>query len=218
MNALRYAALAVSILFVLTVACLVALEKSGPYHNDLTLEGGIPGTLYLPGTQNPFFKLVPPPQVLRPPGVVLVHGFTADRKTMSTLARWIAQNGYAVLTIDLRGHGANRNPVDNNFARAALRPDVKAAVDFMRQSDRVDGSKIVVIGQSMGADAVLDYAENDPSLQGAVMISGGWTLGAEPAQNALFIFAQNDPNYIRSTSTAIATHWAGVAQIELGKT
>jgi pimeloyl-ACP methyl ester carboxylesterase len=218
MNGPRYAALAVAILFVLTVARLVALERSGPYHNDLTLLGGIPGTLYLPGAKNPFFELVPRPQAQRPPGVVLVHGFTADRKTMSTLARWIAQSGYAVLTIDVRGHGANRNPFDDNFALAALRPDVKAAVDFMRQSDRVDGSKIVVIGHSMGAGAVLDYAENDPNLQGAVMISGGWSIGAERAKNGLFIFAQNDPDFIRSTSTVIATNWAGVPQIELGKT
>jgi len=218
MKVLHYVALAVAILFVLTVARLAALEKGGPAHDDVMLEGGIPATFYLPGAGNPFFDLTSSPQAQRPPGVVLVHGFSADRETMSTLARWIAQNGYAVLAIDLRGHGANRNPFDNGFARPSLRPDVKAAVDFMRQSDRVDGSKIIVMGHSMGSGAVLDYAENDPNLQGAVMISGGWSLGAQRAKNALFIFAQNDPEFIRSLSIAIATQWSGVPQIELGKT
>ncbi|MGO9449823.1 MAG: dienelactone hydrolase family protein [Candidatus Binataceae bacterium] len=218
MTVLRYVALAVAILFVVTVARLAVLEKGGPAHDDVMLDGGIPATFYLPGAGNPFFELVSSPQAQRPPGVVLVHGFSGDREIMSALARWIAQNGYAVLAIDVRGHGANRNPFDNGFARPSLRPDVKAAVDFMRQSDRVDGSKIVVMGHSMGSGAVLDYAENDPNLQGAVMISGGWSLGPQRAKNALFIFAQHDPEFIQTLSTAIATRWAGVQQIELGKT
>jgi len=37
-------------------------------------------------------------------------------------------------------------------------------------------------------------------------------------KNALFIFAQNDPDFIRETSSAIAARLAGVQQIELGKT
>jgi hypothetical protein len=75
------------------------------------------------------------------------------------------------------------------------------------------------MGHSMGAGAALDYATNDPDLKGAVMISGGWTLGPERPKNALFIFAENDPvEPIQDTSTALAAHLAGVSQIELGKT
>ena len=49
------------------------------------------------------------------------------------------------------------------------------------------------MGHSMGAGAALDYATHDPNLKGAVMISGGWTLGPERPKNALFIFAERDP-------------------------
>jgi dienelactone hydrolase len=216
MTILRYAALAVAILFILAVARLAALEKGGPAHTDVVLAGEIPGTLYLPGAGNPFFE---PPPAQRPAAVVLLHGIIADREIMSVLARWIAQNGYAVLTIDLRGHGANRNPFVNDFMRAALRPDVKAAVDFLHGSDRVDGSRIIVMGHSMGAGATLDYAANDPDLRGAVMISGGWNLGGPVRpKNALFIFAQHDPDFIRKPSRAIAAQLSGVPEIELGKT
>ena len=215
MKILRYAAFAVAILFILAIARLAALDKGGPSHSDVVLPGAVPGTLYLPGTGNPFLW---PPPAQRPPAVVLVHGFTADREIMSVLARWITQNGYAVLTIDVRGHGANRNPFVNDFTHAALRPDVKAAVDFLRGSDLVDGTRIVVMGHSMGAGATLDYASNDPDLRGAVMISGGWNLGPVRPKNALFIFAQNDPDFIRETASAIAARLAGVQQIELGKT
>ena len=210
----HYGALAVAIIFILAVAGLAALDREGPSHADVVLPGGIPGTLYLPGAGNVFFGM---PQQQRAPAVVLIHGFTADREIMSVLARWIAQNGYAVLTIDVRGHGANRNPFGGGSPSSGLRADVKAAVDFMRGSDRVDGSRIVVMGHSMGAGAALDYAANDPGLQASVMISGGWNLGPVRPRNALFIFAQNDPDFIRESSSSIAAHLAGVPAIELGK-
>jgi dipeptidyl aminopeptidase/acylaminoacyl peptidase len=47
-----------------------------------------------------------------------------------------------------------------------LHEDVKNAVEFLRQSSLVDGSRIVVMGHSMGAGATLDYATHDASLKG----------------------------------------------------
>jgi hypothetical protein len=75
-----------------------------------------------------------------------------------------------------------------------------------------------VMGHSMGAGAALDYATHDPNLKGAVMISGGWVLGPERPKNALFIFAENDPDEpIQQTSIALAKHLADVPNFELGK-
>jgi dienelactone hydrolase len=211
-------ALVVAILFLLAVARLARLDAGGPAHQFVNLPGQEPATLYLPGEGNPFFRVFPPDH--RPPAIVMVHGFTADRQFMSTLARRIAQNGYAVLAIDVSGHGANRNPFPGGLANAdALRPDVRKAVDFLRSYQFVDGSRIAVMGHSMGASAALDYATVDPALKGAIMISGGFSLtGPERPKNALFIFAQNDPSFIQSVSTEIASHLAGVPRIELGKT
>jgi dienelactone hydrolase len=211
-------ALVVAILFLLAVARLARLDAGGPAHEFVNLPGQQPATLYLPGKGNPFFRVFPPAD--RPPAVVMVHGFMADRQFMSALARRIAQNGYAVLAIDVSGHGANRNPFPGGFANVdALRTDVRKAVEFLRSYPYVDGSRIAVMGHSMGAGAVLDYATVDPALKGAIMISGGFGLtGPERPKNALFIFAQNDPSFIQSSSTEIASHLAGVPQIELGKT
>ncbi|HEY6421573.1 MAG TPA: alpha/beta fold hydrolase [Candidatus Binataceae bacterium] len=220
MRILRIGAWVVAVLFILTIARLAQLDKGGPSHSSFELPGRVPATFYLPGAANPFFTLFPKPVDQRPAAVVLVHGFMSDRQMMSALARRITQNGYAVLAIDVRGHGANRNPFysDNFVAPDALSPDIKAAVDFLRSSERVDGSRIVVMGHSMGAGATLEYATHDPGLRGAVMISGGWHLGPERPKNALFIFAQHDPEEaIQQTSSAIAAHLAGVPQIDLGK-
>jgi dienelactone hydrolase len=219
MRRLHVFALAVAVLFLLALARLARLDAGGPAHEFVNLPGQEPATLYLPGTgENPFFRVFPPAN--RPPAIVMVHGFTADRQFMSSLARRVAQNGYAVLAIDVSGHGANRNPFASGLANAdALRPDVKKAVDFLRNYQFVDGSKIAVMGHSMGAGAVLDYATVDPNLKGAIMISGGFGLtGPERPKNALFIFAQNDPAFISDASKEIASHLAGVREIDLGKT
>jgi len=212
-------AVIVAVLFLLALARLARLDAAGPAHQFVNLPGQEPATLYLPGTgENPFFRIFPPPN--KPPAIVMVHGFTADRQFMSALARRVAQNGYAVLAIDVSGHGANRNPFSAGEAnQEGLRSDVKKAVDFLRSYQFVDGSKIAVMGHSMGAGATLDYATVDPNLKGVIMISGGFSLaGPERPKDALFIFAQNDPGFIKEVSKEIAAHLAGVPAVELGKT
>jgi dienelactone hydrolase len=212
--------LTVGVLFLLAIARLAQLDQGGPGHASFELPGHEPATLYMPGPGNPFFKLFPPPPSERPPAVVLIHGFSGDRLMMSVLARRIAANGYAVMTIDVHGHGENRNPFSEDLfvSHNSLHQDVKEAVDFFRGLNLVDGSRIVVMGHSMGAGAALEYATSDPTLQGAVMISGGWTIGANRPKNALFIFADGDPSFIQQTSSEIAAHLAGVSQSEPGKT
>jgi len=216
----RIISIVVALLFLLAVARLTRLENGGPPHAFVMLPGQEPATMYLPGPGDPFYTLLPKPAAERPPAVVLVHGFTGDRVLMSGLARRLADNGYGVLAIDVNGHGENRNPFRGGTAESdSLRADVKNAVDYLRASNLVDGSRIVVMGHSMGAGAALDYANNDPSLKGAVMISGGWSVGPNRPKDALFIFAERDPKEpIQDSSTAIASHLAAVPQIELGKT
>jgi dienelactone hydrolase len=218
------AVVVVAIVFLLIVTRLAHYQNGVPPHQDQYLPGGEPATLYLPGSSNqpgvdnPFFQSFPRPAAERPPAVVLVHGFSSDRVNSSALARRIAQNGYGVLAIDVRGHGENRNSFIESQSGHGLREDVKNAVEFLRQSNLVDGSRIVVMGHSMGAGAALDYATHDANLKGSVMISGGFNLeGTERPRNTLFIFAENDPGFIKETSALIAAHLAGIPKIELGK-
>jgi len=216
----RIISVGLAVIFVLLIALLTRLENGGPPHAFVMLPGQEPATMYLPGPGYPFYSLFPKPAAERPPAVVLVHGFSADRQVMSTLARRLAENGYAVLAIDVNGHGENRNPFNGDEVESgSLRDNIKTAVDFLRDSTRVDGSRIVVMGHSMGAGAALDYATHDPNLKGAVMISGGWALGPERPRNALFIFAERDPvEPIQVPSTELAANLAGVTPIQLGKT
>jgi dienelactone hydrolase len=208
--------------FVAASAWLGRLERGGPPHADLTLEGEIPATLFLPGEPGDAFTPfvdAPPPEA-RPAAVVLAHGVSMDRVNVSSLARRIAGSGYAVLTLDLRGHGENRNPFPHGRARAdALASDLAAAVDFLRGSALVDGSRIAVMGHSMGAGASLDFATRDAGLDAAVMISGGYGMqGPQRSPNTLFVYAAGDPERIEKRVAKLAAQLAGRAETASGET
>ncbi|MDH3518890.1 MAG: alpha/beta hydrolase [Myxococcales bacterium] len=210
-----------ALLFLLSSCWLGRIERSGALHDDLLLDGGVPATLYLPGvspTVMPFFDF--PVRQDRPPGVALAHGFALDRCAVSTLARRLAAAGYAVLTFDASGHGQSRAGYARSRARPdALYTDFVAAVDFLRASPFVDGERIAVAGHSMGAAAALDFATRDSGIDAAVMISGGWTLAGpfRPA-NALFLYADREPDAIRERSHALAARLAEVEAVRVGQT
>ncbi len=209
--------------FLLASVWLGRLERGGPPHSDLTLEGAIPATLFLPppASGDAFSAFVDPPaHDARPPALILAHGVSSDRTNLSALARKLAGSGFAVLTLDLRGHGENRNPFPATYGRADfLGPDFAAAVDFLRTSPLVDGSRIAVLGHSMGAGAALDFATRDSGLDAVVAISGGWSLlGPQRPPNVLLIFAASDLERIKTRSAAVAEELAGGAQPALGAT
>jgi dienelactone hydrolase len=209
--------------FLLACVWLASIERGGPPHSDLVLEGGVPGTLYLPASASSdpsfAFTTAPAPDA-RPPAIVLVHGFSADRVASSGLARRLALSGYAVLAIDVRGHGQNRNPFPLGRGRADyLAGDLAAAVDFLRTSPLVDGSRIALIGHSMGAGAALDFATRDAGIDAVIPISGGaGMLGPQRATNALFLYAERDPERIKSRVPVLAAQLAGAPDLPEGET
>lgn len=197
----------------LSILWLARLEAGGPARTELSLPGEIPATLYLPVAADS-----DPESLGGPPSVVLAHGFASDRMGMSILARALTQAGYAVLTLDFRGHGANRNRFTRSRSReGSLHSDMRAAVDFLRTSPDVDGARISVMGHSMGAGAALEYAQADPALDASVMISGGWRPnGPNRPANALFIYGAGDPDRIRERSAELAARLGGREQLEDG--
>jgi dienelactone hydrolase len=217
------AAISVSAGVALLVAAvwMARLEASGPASAELTLDGGVPATLYLPwpaGSERPA-DFERPAGSARPPVVVLAHGVSSDRMGMSGLARALTQAGYAVLSFDFRGHGANRNPfVRRGGEHESLTADMRAAVDYLRTSREVDGARISVMGHSMGAGVALEYAGIDPALDATVLVSGGWRLdGPQRPANVLFIYAAGDPARIRERSAELAAQLGDVPQAPAGQ-
>jgi pimeloyl-ACP methyl ester carboxylesterase len=85
------------------------------------------------------------------PAVLLLHGNGASRAAMAPTAAWLALQGYAVLTIDFRGHGES-SPAQHSFGFAESR-DVAAAFNWLKRQEH--GAPVAVLGSSLGGAAAL---------------------------------------------------------------
>ena len=66
---------------------LSAQDRGGPPHMGLSIGSGIPATLYLPGKLDKGQLALPKPPGQRPALVVVAHGYSADQRIMSPMAR-----------------------------------------------------------------------------------------------------------------------------------
>lgn len=85
------------------------------------------------------------------PAILMLHGNGSSRASMSATARWLNQNGYAVLAVDFRGHGES-TPADKSFGFYEAR-DAHAAYDWLARNN--PGGRVGVIGFSLGGAASL---------------------------------------------------------------
>jgi pimeloyl-ACP methyl ester carboxylesterase len=98
--------------------------------------------------------------------VVLAHGFTAHRRDPSVMAMAhdLRDAGHAVVVPDMRGHGQS-DGLCSLGDREGL--DVAAAAAAARDL----APRVVLVGASLGAIAVLRHGVDDPELAGVVTVS-----------------------------------------------
>jgi alpha-beta hydrolase superfamily lysophospholipase len=102
------------------------------------------------------------------PGVVLVHGWESARDRTLPHAQVLHAIGMHVLTIDVRGHGANDPEVlPMSVGEYAL--DARAGVAELRRRPEV--TTIGVVGHSMGAAGSLVATASDPDIAAVVSLS-----------------------------------------------
>jgi pimeloyl-ACP methyl ester carboxylesterase len=85
------------------------------------------------------------------PAILLLHGNGASRAAMAPNATWLATQGFAVLSIDFRGHGdSTARPHSFGYTESI---DAHAALRWLKRQQQ--GAKIAVIGVSLGGAAAL---------------------------------------------------------------
>ncbi|CAN5663018.1 hypothetical protein BH09PLA1_BH09PLA1_09690 [soil metagenome] len=104
---------------------------------------------------------------LRPPTTVLLfHAYASSKEMMLPAARLLHDLGYDTLLVDFRGcGGSSGNETTVGYSEA---DDVIAATMFAR--DHFSTQRIVLLGDSMGAAAVLRAASLDPKLADALIV------------------------------------------------
>ncbi|WP_306366628.1 dienelactone hydrolase family protein [Nocardiopsis sp. CC223A] len=130
-------------------------------------------------------------------GVVIAPGYTASESSMSWYGHRIASQGFVVFTIDT----ITRYDQPDSRGR-----QIDAALDYLvedsRVADRVDGSRLAVMGHSMGGGGTLAIAEDRPELKAAIPLTP-WHLQknwSDVEVPTLVIGAEND------TIASVRTH------------
>lgn len=94
------------------------------------------------------------------PGVLLVHGLASQSRELGALPTVLADHGYTVLAIDLRGHGQSQGPRGVLTVQGVLE-DLTAWTDHLADQGATD---VIVGGHSLGgAWAMLAAARLDPA-------------------------------------------------------
>lgn len=102
--------------------------------------------------------------------VVLLHGLASNARIWELVAPLLAEQGFAVIAPDLRGHGLTDKP-EGDYGFAALRQDL---LEFLKNM-HID--RPILAGHSWGGMITEDYAAHHPqghlSPAGIVLVDGG---------------------------------------------
>jgi pimeloyl-ACP methyl ester carboxylesterase len=98
------------------------------------------------------------------PAVLLIHGNGASRAALAGNAAWLAGQGYAAMTLDLRGHGQSE-AAPKSFGLHESR-DAAAALAWLKRKGH---RKVGVVGVSLGGASAL-LAEGGPLPAEAIVL------------------------------------------------
>jgi sigma-B regulation protein RsbQ len=98
--------------------------------------------------------------------LVFVHGWTCDSSSWAAQVPAFAKK-YRVITLDLPGHGRSDSPTDGRFSMDLF----ARAVEAVRAEAKVE--KIVLVGHSMGAPVIRQYARLYPQQVAALVAVDG---------------------------------------------
>jgi uncharacterized protein len=102
------------------------------------------------------------------PGVLLVHGWESARDRTLPIAQFLHAIGFHVLTLDVRGHGANEPEV---LPVSAGEFGLDALAGFQALVDRPEVTVGAIAGHSMGGIGALLAAAADPRVAAVVSSS-----------------------------------------------
>jgi dienelactone hydrolase len=127
-------------------------------------------------------KLTLPKSKKPVPAVVLVHGSgphdedesIGPNKTFRDLAGGLSSQGIAVLRYQKRtfAYGAQMAQQKTVTVREEVIDDALEALKFLREQKGVDGSRIYMLGHSLGATLAPAIAAEDKKLTGIIMLAG----------------------------------------------
>jgi dienelactone hydrolase len=195
---------------------------------DVTVKTGdglaLSASLYLPSKAG------------RAPAVLLVHPPTGTRQELDEVARQLVRRGFAVLSMDLRGHGLS---VGGGAAFDTLPPeerermwtftlrDLEAGAAFLRGRRDIHTTNLSVVGFAQGCGLALRHASQDENVRAVVLVSPseeqlGFTLADEVKRcgglPTLLLTPRDDRPLAQRLIDSLGTHAADAIKVETLKT
>jgi len=110
------------------------------------------------------------------PVFLLLHGLGAGRGEWGRLSGLLRERGWGALAIDARGHGESGGPRYTEFrtpaAWAAIEKDLAGALRFLSKKG-FPRRRVVLVGASIGANLVLEFAAREKAIPFVVLLSPG---------------------------------------------
>ncbi len=109
------------------------------------------------------------PATRHAPVIIILHGWGANAEMMLPIARPFLKTGMNVLLLDSRNHGSSDSDSFSSLPRFA--EDAGCAVDWVKSRFNNSSQKIVLLGHSVGAGAVLLEASRREDISAVISIS-----------------------------------------------
>ncbi|WP_299018490.1 alpha/beta fold hydrolase [uncultured Photobacterium sp.] len=119
-----------------------------------------------------------PENISKPPVVLMLHGFMGNRHELpvkdteegvySRAARIMAEHGLASLRIDFRGSGDSDAKWEDTTFSSQIE-DANAAVNWIKSNNKVDNSKIGILGWSQGGLIASHVAKSNPNIRSVAL-------------------------------------------------
>jgi len=153
------------------------------------------------------------------PGVILLHMLWGDRSVWDEYALELANNGFSVFALDMRGHGETGGEVNWDLAAQ----DIQMVWDNLSSRQDIDSGRMGLIGASIGANMALVSGTNEPDTRTVVLLSPGLSYAGVETKDAMiaygdrpvFIVASQEDTYAADSSRKLHEVAVGEARLEM---
>jgi len=144
---------------------------------------------------------------------ILVHMRPKTKESFDDFAKFLQKQGYALLAIDLRGHGESTESIKrkldyNKFSEAEEKESINdlTSASLFLEKEGYPKDKQFLIGASIGANLSFQFLSENPNIKAIVLLSPGLNYHGvilenfkkEGIGNKIFVIAALDdkPAYI----------------------
>lgn len=113
--------------------------------------------------------------------LILLHEAYRDHSLWDDFSIAAQKKGYAVIALDLRGHGGSKGAA---VFDSTMDQDIDALLDWISASPDLNEERVAIVGASLGANLALRAGAKHPQINSLVLLSPGmnyWEIGIESA-------------------------------------